>query len=260
MTHFFRTTLFLLSILLLASCQKKDASKILEQVQLDCQNHNWDEAAYALEGIKNLGTENPRIYAIYAYVQNKRGVTEEADKYIYKANPVNSNDSEVLTMIPRIHIERGEFAEAIKMLNDAFRIEPDNKITLQLLMWAEFQKYTKPDGDFDLEGYSKNARAVVYMMARKHMRDAVFYNHAAVKHYMTTGDNRFIMPFLNTALKRDSSNPVTLLNLAVVYDQMFKHKSNARFYYSKYLKRTSPSDPLRNSVEHRIQQLQGLSQ
>ena len=260
MTHFFRTSLLLLSLIFVASCQKRDASKILEQVQLDCIDHNWDDAAQALETIKILGTENPRIYAIYAYVQNKRGLMEEADALIHKANPVNSNDSEVLTMISRVHIERGEFTEAIKMLNDAFRIEPNNKITLQLLMWAEFQKYTKPDGDFDLEGYSKNARAVVYMMARKHMRDAVFYNHAAVKHYMTTGDNSFIMPFLNTALKRDSSNTVTLLNLAVVYDQMFKHKANARFYYSKYLKRTSPSDPLRNSVEHRIQQLQGLSQ
>ena len=260
MTQLFRPLFIALSLLLFASCQKKDASLVLEQVQLHCTEHKWEEAAQALESIKKLGTENPRIYAIYAYVQNRRGLLEEADTLILKANPVNSRDSEVLTMIARIHIERGEFKQAIKMLNSSFRIEPNNQITLQLMMWAEFQEYTQEDGSFDLEGYSKKAKAVIYMMSRKHMRDAVFYNHAAVKHFMTTKDNRFIMPFLNTALKKDSNNAVTLLNLAVVYDQMFKHKANAKTYYSRYLKKTSPSDPLKASVEHRILQLQGLRQ
>ena len=138
---FLTSRLFALSILctiLFTSCQRPDATEALAEVEKLFEENNWEKAAYQLKSMLDLGEEHPRIYALYAYVQNRRGLNQEVEKFILKAYPTNSTpDPQIMAMIGRIYLERGDYPEAIKALDLAYRNDLNNPIPLRLLMLAE---------------------------------------------------------------------------------------------------------------------------
>ena len=265
MTQILRLALaFSCCFLLLSSCNQPQASEILSEAQALCSENKWDEAAAKVKKLLPLGSEHPRIYALYAYIQNHRGAREEADKYYYKAYPSAADpeaakpDPEILTMLARIHQERGEYDEAIKLLRVSQRADPDNATTIRLMMLCEIQACLLPDGRYDLKKYARNSRAVTALMGRKHLRDSAFYNLYAIKSFHTTKSKKFMINFLSLAMSQEPT-PETALNLAVIYDVVMNSKTRARMFYDKFLKMTEKEGhPHRSEVEYRLEQLQGL--
>ena len=197
---------------------------------------------------------------MYAYVQNRRGLNQDVEKFILKAEPTNSTpDPQIKMMIGRIYSERGEYPEAIKYLDQAFRLDPNNQTCLKLLMAAEINNCRLADGTYDLRKYVKSAKALRYMMGRKNLRDEVFYNHAAIAEFLSKQNMAFMMPFLKKAENLDPKNPTTALNQAILFDEFYKIPKLARLSYARFLELTEgTNDPQRVAAEKRIRQLQGL--
>lgn len=252
-------SLFCLSFVLF-SCKQPDASEALNKVEALFEQNDWENAAYELKKMLPLGEDHPRIYALYAYVQNRRGLGQEVEKFILKANPTNSDvDPQIMTMIGRIYLERGEYPEAIKALDLAYRKDLDNPTPLRLLMLAEISHCKKADGSYDINKYIKSAKGLKYLMGRKQLRDQVFYNHLAIKEISKDGNKNFIMPFLQKADSLAPGNPSTTLNAAIALDIIYKSPKLARIRYAKFLKMTEGTkDPQIPEVERRLRQLQGL--
>ncbi|EDM26591.1 DNA primase [Lentisphaera araneosa HTCC2155] len=252
--------LSLLSTIFFASCQRPDATEALAEVEKLFEENNWEKAAYQLKSMLDLGEEHPRIYALYAYVQNRRGLNQEVEKFILKAYPTDSTpDPQIMAMIGRIYLERGDYPEAIKALDLAYRNDLNNPIPLRLLMLAEINNCRKADGSYDIEKYIKSAKGLKYLMGRKQLRDEVFYNHVAIKEITREGNKNYIMPFLQKADTLAPGNPSTTLNAAIALDTIYKVPKLARIRYAKFLKMTEGTkDPQIPAVERRLRQLQGL--
>jgi tetratricopeptide (TPR) repeat protein len=242
------------------SCKQPDASEALAKVEALFEQNDWENAAYELKKMLPLGEDHPRIYALYAYVQNRRGLGQEVEKFILKAHPTNAEiDPQVMTMIGRIYLERGEYPEAIKALDLAYRNDLDNPTPLRLLMLAEISHCKKADDSYDINKYIKSAKGLKYLMGRKQLRDQVFYNHLAIKEITKDGNRNFIMPFLQKADSLAPGNPSTTLNAAIALDIIYKSPKLARIRYAKFLEMTKGSkDPQIPEVERRLRQLQGL--
>ncbi len=245
---------------LLFSCKQPNALVELEKVKTQIDNNAWDEAAYELKKMLTLGEENPRIYALYAYVQNRRGLNQDVEKFILKAEPTNAEpDAQIKMMIGRIYSERGEYSEAIPYLDQAFRLDPQNAICLKLLMTAEINNCRLINGSYDLKKYVRSAKALRYMMGRKNLRDEVFYNHAAIAEFLSKQNKAFMMPFLKAAENENPKNSTTVLNQAILFDEFYKIPKLARLSYARFLELTKgTNDPQRAAAAKRIKQLQGL--
>ncbi|WDE95520.1 hypothetical protein PQO03_07285 [Lentisphaera profundi] len=253
------SSLFLLALCLF-SCKQPDASVSLLKIEQLFEQKDWETAAYELKKMLPLGEDHPRIYALYAYAQNRRGLAQDVEKFILKANPTNAQvDPQIMTMIGRIHLERGEYPDAIKALDIAYRNDLDNAIPLKLLILAEISNSKKNDGSYDIKKYVKSAKGLKYLMGRKNLRDEVFYNHVAIKEITKEGNRNFIMPFLQKAHTLDPGNPSTTLNAAIALDIIYKAPKLARIRYAKFLDMTKgTNDPQIPEVERRLRQLQGL--
>ena len=136
---------------------------------------------------------------------------------------------------------------ALKALKEARRLRPNDINTLILLAENSIavRRYQEAAGYFKLLGKNPG-----------YLRSAYLWNGLGVCHAFTNPS--MALKFFRMAERYEPNNPVTTLNLAVLYDRYLKNPGNARQSYDRFTRLTmgrAEYDTLRRQVESRLRSL-----
>lgn len=103
-------------------------SLILEKID------QWEEAKEILFGLINGGRSSDRIYNFLGYTMLVRdGEVDEAIKYIEKAKTLNPNDGHIVDSLAWAYFKKGEVNKALNLLFKANQLTPNEPTILEHL-------------------------------------------------------------------------------------------------------------------------------
>jgi tetratricopeptide (TPR) repeat protein len=251
---------------LLVSCSKIDVPRSLEQTKTQLKEENWEGAVATITPCLPAARNTPEIYVLAALSNANAGNKKTALDLCQQAqsafDQLGSPSAEAYAHIGAALISCEEFDEAVKVLEKSLSQEPQNVYAASLLIEAEYHFYLKNQ---NLRKYALLNKHLKRAGQYKELKDSVeFYNLLAVTSALGFGfDRDLIEKNLTKAYLKNKKNPVTLLNLAVIYDSVFKKHKRAAGFYKMYLEavKYQPSDDTQEAkVRRRLTTLRNQEQ
>ena len=232
-----------------SGCSKPAApvGVLLNQAVQKAAEGNWRDADELAKQALKQQKHNANALMLRALAQSNLDFRHEAVEYAILAARVEPDLFLAHYIQGMLLSKNGKPEAALKALKEARRLRPNDINTLILLAEnsVAVRHYQEAAGYFKLLGKNPN-----------YLRSAYLWNglgvcHAVIKPAMA-------LKFFRMAERYESDNPVTALNLAVLYDQYLKNPNAARQNYDRFTRLTmgrAEYDTLRRQVESRLRSL-----
>jgi len=220
---------------------------LLNQAVQKAAEGNWRDADELAKQVLKQQKHNADALMLRALAQSNLDFRHEAVEYAIHAARVEPDLFLAHYIQGMLLSKNGKPEAALKALKEARRLRPNDINTLILLAEnsVAVRRYQEAAGYFKLLGKNPN-----------YLRSSYLWNGLGVCHAVI--NPQMALKFFRMAERYESNNPVTALNLAVLYDQYLKNPKAARLNYDRFTRLTmgrAEYDTLRRQVESRLSSL-----
>ena len=221
---------------------------LLNQALDNATEGNWKNADELAKQVLQQQKHNADALMLRALAQNNLDHRTEAVEFAIHAARVKPDLFLAQYIQGMLLSKNGKPELALKALREARRLRPDDTNTLILLAENSIavRRYQDAAGYFKLLGRNQT-----------YLKSAYLWNGLG---FCYTSINRdMALKFFRMAERYEPENPVTALNLAVLYDKHLKDAKNARLNYENFNRLTmgkAEYDALRLEVGSRLNSLE----
>lgn len=239
------------AVVLIGGCfgEKEDFAALMTKAEKSASDGKWEEALeYSQDAVK-CQPKNAEAIVLTALAYENLGKTNEALEEITKASALAPQAFFVQYTHGRMLFERARFESCIAPLKNALKLRPGNRDTLVLLARVSVIQKNMQEAKYYNALLTKDP-----VLAKK----AAPWSEYGMVVLLDDRKPKASLAYFNYAYRLEPSNPVTVLNMAVLYDRYLKNPRYAKAFYQKYLQLTQMDSSLaqeRAAVEKRIKAL-----
>lgn len=239
------------TVLHLSGCSQPEvpAGALLNQAAAKASEGNWAGADALAKQVLKQDKHNVNALMLRALARNNLDARSEAAEYAIHAARVRP-DLFLAQYIQGMLLSRNGKPElALKALREARRLRPDDVNTLILLAENSLavRRYEDAAGYFKLLARHPGYRNSSYL-----------WNGLGICH--TVLNPKLAMKFFRVAQRNAPNDPVTALNVAVVYDRYLKDRARAAAGYERFIRLATGKaeyDTIRQQAEYRLDSMKG---
>ena len=236
---------------LICGCSKPEppTGVLLHQAAAKAAEGDWTGADQLAKQVLRKEKDNASALMIRALAQNSLDSRNEAVGYAIHAARVQPDQFLPHYIQGMLLSRNGKPELALRALKEARRFRPDDINTLILLAENSIavKRYREAAGYFKLLARDQSYRTSPYLWNGLGLCYTASSPHMALK-------------FFQMAERYAPDDPVTILNLAVLYDDRLKDEEKARSGYERFIQAVTGKaeyDGIRSQAEFRLNSMKG---
>ena len=224
------------------------AGALLDQAVKKAAEGDWAEADQLAKQVLKQNKNHADALMIRALAQNSLDVRNEAVEYAIHAAKVKPDHFLPHYIQGMLLSKNGKPDLALLALKEARRFRPDDINTLILLT----------ENSMALKRY-KEAAGYLKLLARNQSYRTSSYLWNGLGICFTASSPQMALRFFRMAERYAPDDPITALNLAILYDSRLKQIADARHYYERFFRFSAGKaeyDVIRGQAELRLNSIQ----